>query len=651
MCKSSDHLPDSATVTTTTTTATGAAVAAAPESSIAARMAPSSDSNNNATVANSDHQRFAELPRLIMSHSVVDMPLLEQEQHKIGAKNSSLSNAAGADQFGQTMRQPNVPSSKLDPDSTKQHQISGFFAHDFDGYSQWPTPAEVARELKQMGSIACPTVVTGILVYLRSLISMLFLGHLGELELAGGSLAIGFANITGYSVLSGLAMGMEPICGQAFGAHKWKLMGLTLQRSVVFLSCSCLPIALLWLNMNRILNFCGQDPAVTAMAHNYLLFSLPDLLIQALLNPIRVYLRTQKITLPISIAAAVAICFHVPANLLLVSHLGLGIRGVALAAVATNLTLVLVLLLYVIASGIYKLSWPGISRDCLRDWRPLLALAIPSAISVCLEWWWYELMIIFSGLLVNARAAVATMGVLIQTTALVYIFPSSLGLAVSTRVGNELGANNPRGARTAAHVALCCAGVLGLVAMSFTVGMRHVWGSLFTRDAAILKLVAAAMPVVGMCEIGNCPQTTGCGVLRGSARPTLGANINLGSFYFVGMPVAMLLGFALDVGFVGLWFGLLAAQGSCLVLMLFAVGRTDWELQAFRAQELTGSSNSSTPSSSGKIGAANSIDGGSKVFELGCLDSDEDEEDNGSDSCIDNGKDVPLMAIKVSPAT
>ncbi|OMO80998.1 Multi antimicrobial extrusion protein [Corchorus olitorius] len=69
-----------------------------------------------------------------------------------------------------------------------------------------------------MASLALPTILTAVLLYRRSMVSMLFLGHLGELALAGGSLAIGFANITCYSVLSGLAMGMEPICSQAFGA-------------------------------------------------------------------------------------------------------------------------------------------------------------------------------------------------------------------------------------------------------------------------------------------------------------------------------------------------------------------------------------------------------------------------------------------------
>ncbi|KAF3778402.1 DETOXIFICATION 48 protein [Nymphaea thermarum] len=38
------------------------------------------------------------------------------------------------------------------------------------------------------------------------------------------SLAIGFANITGYSVMPGLAMVMKPFCSQAYGTQQWKLL-------------------------------------------------------------------------------------------------------------------------------------------------------------------------------------------------------------------------------------------------------------------------------------------------------------------------------------------------------------------------------------------------------------------------------------------
>lgn len=433
-------------------------------------------------------------------------------------------------------------------------------------------------------------ILTGLLLYSRSMISMLFLGRLGELALAGGSLAVGFANITGYSVLSGLAMGMEPICGQAFGAKRHTLLGLSLQRTVLLLIFTSIPISLLWLNMKKILLYWGQDEAISAEAQSFLLYSLPDLLAQSLLHPLRIYLRTQSITLPLTFCAILAIFVHIPINYLLVSHLNLGIKGVALSGVWTNFNLVASLIIYIIVSGVHKKTWGGISMECFREWKSLLNLAIPSCISVCLEWWWYEIMILLCGLLLNPRATVASMGVLIQTTALIYIFPSSLSFSVSTRVGNEVGANQPTKAKLAAIVGLSCSFILGLTALIFAVTVRNVWASMFTQDKEIIALTSMVLPIIGLCELGNCPQTTGCGVLRGTARPKIGANINLGCFYIVGMPVALALAFFAGFDFQGLWLGLLAAQGCCALTMLVVLGRTDWVFEAQRAKQLTGRS-------------------------------------------------------------
>lgn len=446
---------------------------------------------------------------------------------------------------------------------------------------------QALEEMKAIGKISGPTAMTGLILYSRAMISMLFLGYLGELELAGGSLSIGFANITGYSVLSGLAMGMEPICGQAYGAKQWKLLGITLQRTVLLLLSTSLPISFMWLNMKRILLWCGQDDEISSVAQTFILFAIPDLFFLSLLHPLRVYLRSQGITLPLTYCSAISVLLHVPLNFLLVVHFKMGIAGVAIAMVWTNLNLFLLLSSFVYFSGVHKDSWVSPSMDCVRGWSSLLALAIPNCISVCLEWWWYELMIMICGLLINPKAAIASMGILIQITSLIYVFPSSLSLGVSTRVGNELGANRPSKARISMIVSLFCAVALGLMAVLFTTLMRHKWGRFFTNDAEILELTAIALPIIGLCELGNCPQTTGCGVLRGSARPKTGASINLGSFYLVGMPVAILMGFVAKMGFPGLWLGLLAAQASCALVMLHVLCRTDWMVQAERAKELT----------------------------------------------------------------
>ena len=441
--------------------------------------------------------------------------------------------------------------------------------------------------MKAIGKISVPTAATGLVLYSRAMVSMLFLGYLGEKELAGGSLAIGFANITGYSVLSGLAMGMEPICGQAFGAKQRKLLGLALQRTVLLLLTASLPISLLWLNMARILTWCGQDQRISSTAGEFITFAVPDLFFLSFLYPLRIYLRTQNITLPLTFCSAASVILHVPLNYLLVVRLQMGIAGVALCMVLTNLNLFLGVLCYILLSRVHVDSWVTPGVDSLRGWSTLLCFALPTCASVCLEWWWYELMIMLCGLFVNAQSTVASMGILIQTTSLVYVFPSSLSLGVSTRVGNELGAGRPGKARAAALVAMACSALMGLLAMVFTISVRHRWGRLFTADEEILKLTAMALPIVGLCELGNCPQTTACGILRGSARPNAGANINLGSFYLVGAPVAISLAFLSRMGFAGLWFGLLAAQTSCVALMLIVISRTDWVAEMERAKLLT----------------------------------------------------------------
>ncbi|PIN10097.1 putative membrane protein, predicted efflux pump [Handroanthus impetiginosus] len=449
--------------------------------------------------------------------------------------------------------------------------------------------SEVILEIKLLYTIAFPMIITGLLIYGKSLISMLFLGKLGKDTLAGGSLAIGIANITGYSVISGLALGMEPISSQAFGAKQGPLITQTLKRTVIILLFACIPISILWLNIQPILVFCNQDPTISSIASVYLTFCLPDLLFQSLINPIKIYLRSQNITLPLMFSAAFSLALQPPISFLLINHLNLGIQGIALAVALTDFILLTILAFYFFfwEIPIQTKSWDLI-QCCDQEWKSILNLALPSCFSVCLEWWWYELMILLSGILSNASEAVATMGILIQATSLVYIFPSALSLAASTRVGNELGANQPIKARNSSLIALFCAVFTSLIAMAFMVTMGDTWGRAFTDDDTIVGLTAAVMPVVGLCELGNCPQTTGCGVLRGSARPTLGARINLGSFYGVGLPLAVFMGFVMKMGLLGLWLGLLGAQIVCSITMVWVLWRTDWMAEAKRARELIG---------------------------------------------------------------
>jgi len=73
-----------------------------------------------------------------------------------------------------------------------------------------------AAEAKRLLRLAGPLVASCILQSAVQLVSVMFVGHLGELPLAGASLASSLANVTGFSLLFGMASALDTLCGQAF---------------------------------------------------------------------------------------------------------------------------------------------------------------------------------------------------------------------------------------------------------------------------------------------------------------------------------------------------------------------------------------------------------------------------------------------------
>ncbi|CAI9782331.1 unnamed protein product [Fraxinus pennsylvanica] len=446
----------------------------------------------------------------------------------------------------------------------------------------------VVEELFKLGKIAFPVALTTMLYYSKTITSMLFLGHMEKPELAGGSLAVGFANITGFSVMKGLCTGMDPICCQAFGARRWSILGQTYIKTVLLLLLASVPVAVLWLNVEVVFHRLGQDRVISKIAKNYLIFNLPELLAHAVLVPLRTFLRTQGLNSPNTMVATCVSILHLPITYFLVTYLNLRVKGLAMASVIYSINMSIGLYIYLFFSKVAIKPWVGATMTSIFcGWGPLLGLALPSVVQVCLEWWWYEIVLFLSGLLSNPESCVAAMGVLIQTTGTVYVFPFSLSLSISQRVGHALGAGEPARAQLATIIGIFLGLCYGISAFGISMALKNWWGKLYTSDPQVLSLISAALPILGLAEIGNASQTAACGAITGSARPKVGVRINIAAFYLVGLPSSALFAFKLKIGFQGLWLGLVAAQVSCLIMMLFTLAQTDWKHQAKRAEELT----------------------------------------------------------------
>ncbi|KAF5820255.1 putative multi antimicrobial extrusion protein [Helianthus annuus] len=447
----------------------------------------------------------------------------------------------------------------------------------------------VVEELILLGTSTCPVATTTFLLFSKSIISMLFLSHMGKSELAGVVLAIGVVNLTCVSIMKGLCMGMDPICFQAYGAKRFAVLSQTYIKTFILLLFICIPITFLWLNIEPVLHGLGQDHSITKVAATYLLFCLPEIPALAHLFPLRSFLRAQGLNSPTTIVATCATILHLPINYFLVSYLKLGIKGVALASTSFTYNMNVGLALYVYKSNVA--IKPSITKTIMasvfKGWGPLLSLSIPCVCSVCLEWWLYEIILFLSGLLANPQSCVAATGIIMQLTGLVYVMPFSLSLSISQRVGHELGGGQPARAQWAATIGISTAFIYGLVIFALYVTLRNVLGMLYTNEPDILIMLSSALPILGLAEVGNALQTAACGVLTGSARPKVGVKINIAAFYLVGLPMSVVLAFVFKLDYQGLWLGMVASQAACALLMVCTLIKTDWRDQAKRAEELT----------------------------------------------------------------
>ncbi|KAG0458702.1 hypothetical protein HPP92_021830 [Vanilla planifolia] len=134
---------------------------------------------------------------------------------------------------------------------------------------------------------------------------------------------------------------------------------------------------------------------------------------------------------------------------------------------------------------------PGDGTFSVNGWYSLLSLAIPSCASVCLEWWWYEIMVLPCGLLLHPQFTVASMGIPIQTTSLIYIFPPPSAPASPRALATSSAPTSPNEHAEQRFVGLACGTLLGLIAFSFSFSVRNVWAKIFTVDAEIVSLTAA----------------------------------------------------------------------------------------------------------------------------------------------------------------
>ncbi|KAF3788475.1 hypothetical protein EJ110_NYTH08741 [Nymphaea thermarum] len=232
-------------------------------------------------------------------------------------------------------------------------------------------------ESKKLWRIVGPAIFTRISMYGMNVITQAFAGHLGDLELAAISIATTVVVGFNFGFLFGMASALETLCGQAYGARKYPMLGIYMQRSFVVLFLCALLLLPTYFLATPILKLVGETDEIAELAGWVSLLLIPQQFSFVLLFPLQRFLQCQLKNMIIAWIAGTALLIHVFLSWLLVSYFGFGLVG---AAVALNIgwwVPPICQLLYAVCGGCPE-TWTGLSWQGLMGLWEFTKLSIAS---------------------------------------------------------------------------------------------------------------------------------------------------------------------------------------------------------------------------------------------------------------------------------
>ncbi|KDP26652.1 hypothetical protein JCGZ_17810 [Jatropha curcas] len=443
---------------------------------------------------------------------------------------------------------------------------------------------EFYRESKKLWYLAGPAIFTSICQYSLGAITQVFSGQVGTLELAAVSVENSVIAGFSFGVMLGMGSALETLCGQAFGAGQLDMLGIYLQRSWVILGTTASLLCLLYVFAAQLLKLIGQTAAISKTAGIFSIWMIPQLFAYAMNFPMAKFLQAQSKIMVMAVIAAAALVLHTVFSWLLMLKLGWGLVGAAVVLDASWWFIDLSQFLYII-SGTCGRAWNGFSWKAFQNVWGFVRLSLASAVMLCLEVWYFMALILFAGYLKNAEVSVDALSICMNILGWTIMVALGVNAAISVRVSNELGAGHPRTAKFSLVVAVISSVIIGLILSAILIVTRNIYPSLFSKDSQVQELVRELTPLLALCIIINNVQPVLSGVAIGAGWQAIVAYVNIGCYYVFGIPLGLILGYKLELGVRGIWYGMMSGTAVQTCALFWMVYRTNWNKEASIAED------------------------------------------------------------------
>ncbi len=494
------------------------------------------------------------------------------------------------------------------------------------GASSASLSARVRSEIRAQLDLSLPIVASNLLMVAMQMTDLAFIGRVGKDELGAAALGNTVFYLLHYPMI-GAMTAVDTLLATAHGAAMPKAYGEYTQVGVVFVTLCCVPIGVCMLFVERILVGIDQDPYLASLAGDFCAHLAWGLFPYYWTQVLTKYLQAQHVLLPPVYVGIVANGANVALNWFFIFELRWGFDGAPIATGACRWFQLFALLAYLErsetertrstrpAGGFFPFfPFCGFRFDDAADgetdepettdedvatrrardnqkrrmfrlrrlFPAFCRLAGPGAFMMAVEAWAFEVTTLLAGYLGTVPLdAHLTM---LQLATLAFLsLPFAVAIAATIRVGNLLGAGEPRAARVAGGVTfLVCFAFTGVVAVVFFVFRRSL-GYVFTDDRGVIDAVSKIAPIAALFQLADGGQAAAGGVFRGMGRQNTVAARNFLGFWVFGMPVGATLTFASGAGLAGLWWGLTVGLTVVTFVSLCQLAFVDWERETANA--------------------------------------------------------------------
>ncbi len=426
------------------------------------------------------------------------------------------------------------------------------------------------EEIRETLRLAVPIAFAQVALMTMGLVDAALVGRVSDADLS----AVSIGNALIFTMLCapmGVTMAVEPLASQAIGAGDPMRAWNSLRAGILACLILTVPTVLAAALSPFLLGPLGVDPAVIPAATRFVIARLPSIPLWLLFMSSKAYLEARGLTRPLLVGgwSANVVNFAVVSVLVLgdralawvgIRALGLpalGSLGAGLGTSVSGLVLAGIALYAAWRARPEGATLFSRSSEELRlTTRKLLRVGVPIGLQVFTEVGVFTLVTVIAGGL-GARTSAAHQ-IAMSLASYTYMGVMGISSATAVRVGRAIGASDEIGPRRAWLTGLGLVIIyMGSCGIAF-LGLGRVLAGIFTDEPHVIDLTARLLRIAAAFQIFDGIQGVAGGALRGAADTRFASWANVAGHWCVGLPLALLFGFVLGQGAVGMWWGLLS---------------------------------------------------------------------------------------------